>query len=201
MASYFDETIFRDARTLGKFVEVNAFNRADVYLLEKSGIVATSHCSLQAKQDSACDNRVDKANSIANVNPIRPCRGTNIFTMDMLNKGLAQVEPYNQITVYQGESSQPIDIADYIPQVVYTVGGLTSFESAIMIKYYAINFKGVTITRHLFALIKKHFNDHRSWFNYHDIGITQNQHKELLQGKNIINAPLTTIYGPAIDLI
>lgn len=199
MSLYYDETIFTDARTLLKYnnTEVNAFNRADIYLLERANISIGSKCDGRNTESS----EDDQSNAtVVNLNPRRPCRGINIYTLSIVNKKISQVEPFNQITVFQGESNTPLSLNEYIPNTIYTVGNLTSFESAILIKYYAINNKNVTITRDLYTFIRKHFQDQRSWFNYNDVGIIQNENKELIQNMDIVYIPINTISGPEMLL-
>lgn len=195
MTQYYDETIFTDGRSLQKFSQVNAFNRADTYLLELNGIAAIGY---------KCDGRTEKStNSIANINPRQPCRGINIYTLNMLNKKISQVEPFNQITIFNGEDGVPVDLFEYTPETIYTIGQLTSIESAIIIKYYAINNENVTITSALYNFIKPHIQDQRSWFKNIsdiDVGFVQNDNKELLHNSQIVSMPINTFSGPEIHL-
>lgn len=196
MTQYYDETIFTDCRSLQKFKQVNAFNRADTYLLELAGISAVGY---------RCDGRVEqKTNSIANVNPRQPCRGINIYTLNMLNKKISQVESYNQISITDVGNGTPIDIVEFISGTIYTIGELTSFESAIMIKYYAINNENVTITRDLYNFIRHHIKDQRTWFNdlnnVLDVGYVQNENKELIHNTQLVSIPINTFSGPEINL-
>lgn len=195
MTQYYDETIFTDGRSIQKYSQVNAFNRADTYLLELAGIVAIGY---------KCDGRTEKStNAIANINPRQPCRGVNIYTLNMMNKKISQVEPFNQITIHNGIDGIPIDLAAYTPETIYTIGDLTSFESAIIVKYYAINNENVTITRSLYNFIKHHIQDQRSWFvniNDTDIGYIQNENKELIHNNQIVSVPINTFSGPEIYL-
>lgn len=202
MSIYYDETIFTDARTFRKYSEVNVFNLADKYLFARANIQTYSTCETGGDDDNGeqCTLKSGMVNSIVNVNPRRPCRGINIYTLNINNKKIAQTEPFNQITVFQGESVEPLTLDEYVPQTVYTVGRLTPLESAIIIKYYAINNAGVLITRHLFGLIKEYFNDQRSWFTYQDIGIVQNAKKELVRNMDYLNLPILTISGPELLL-
>lgn len=195
MTEYYDETIFTDGRSLQKFAQVNAFNRADIYLLELNGIAAIGY---------QCDGRIDKStNSIANINPRQPCRGINIYTLNMLNKKISQVEPFNQITIFNGEDGIPIDLVEYTPETIYTIGQLTCLESAIITKYYAINNENVIITRALYNYIRPHIQDQRNWFNNIndiDVGYVQNANKELIHKSEIVSMPMNTFSGPEIHL-
>lgn len=200
-SEYFDETIFTDGTTflMNSYGTVNAFNNADRYLLGRLGITVGDDCSGDTTKPVIDQNET----IIVNLNPRRPCRGINIYSMDMLNKNNSQIQQvvsFNQISIFDGDTNVPIYIGEHVEGNIYTVGSLTSFESAIMVKYFAIN-NSIFITRHLFNFIKRHFRDHRSWFNYNSIGIVQNTNGELVDSNNeIINIPDLTISQPAIFL-
>lgn len=200
-SGYFDETIFTDGLTFltNSYGTVNAFNNADRYLLSRLGVKVGGDCSGDTTKPIRDQNEI----IIVNLNPRRPCRGINIYSMDMLNKNNSQIQQvvaFNQISIFDGDTNISIYIGEHVEGNIYTVGRLTSFESAIMIKYFAIN-NSIFITRHLFNFIKKHFQDHRSWFNYKTIGIVQNTNGELVDSNNkIINIPDLSISQPAVFL-
>lgn len=151
-----------------------------------------------------------------NVNPPQPYSGINIYTMNAENVLFWQQVPYNTIrvidvndlngTIYEenGQIMVPVHIGEHDIRNIYTVTDeLTNFESAIMIKYFAVNFEGVTITRDLFNVIEKYFKDRRVWFNHSPTSanmIRQTSRKELVQGDAILNVPLLTFFGPPLQL-
>lgn len=146
---------------------------------------------------------------IVNINTKTPCMGINVSTMNMTKKRLQTMEPYNQIHVLEiikpfddNIIIQPINFELYKMNVVYTINpALTSFEAAILIKYYAINNENVCITHLLYTSIRKHFLDTRAWFRRNQYGYVQNFYGELYDGDNLVNLPIVNISGPRIDLM
>lgn len=72
---------------------------------------------------------------------------------------------------------------------------LTDFESAVILKYYATNYKGVVITRRLYHAVFEYFKDDRRWFD-EDIDeiIVQNKNHELILNREFINYPSLPYY-------
>lgn len=211
---YFDETIFTTAETFIPFNRVNVYNRADEYLATRSRlqINSDSECEPRKNQtrtivlpignaisESTADEKSKLANAIVNLNPRKPCRGINMYTFNITNTRIEKTINFNQITVADSENHTPIFIGEHIPESIYTVGDLTNFESAIMVKYFAINHANVCISRHLYTSIVKYFDTKREWFNYLPIGVIQKKNKELVYQNRIINVPdikISDVYMP-----
>lgn len=195
--SYFDETIFTHAETLhGEFTKINVYNAADAYLVYKQGLVAGDGCIPFDENNSS----LETDEIVANLNPRSPCMGVNIYSLMPLNLQINKMVMFNQISVYDGETTTPLEIGEHQPGQIYTIGTLTEFESAIMLKYFAINNSDVYVTKHLYSYVKKYFQDNRSWFNYNSIGVVQNHNKELIFDDEIINVPNVTLFSEAIDI-
>jgi len=213
---YFDESIFTTGESFLPFNHVNVYNRADAYLVEKLKLQIgyDDECiykELKSKNIKIVEMGATLANisakdasklaSIAvNLNPRKPCRGINVYSFNLANNRIEKTINFNQIHVSDGISNDPITIAEYIPETIYTVGDLTPFESAIMIKYYTINNPNVYITRHLYNTIERYFDNVREWFNYKPIGIIQNALGELLYKNQIINVPDITISDEEMNI-
>lgn len=171
MNSYFDETLFVDARSILDFIKnsktpskyrVNVWNHVDMYLLNNFNIKFTMHgcessssSSVNPNSDLLFEIDDDEALKIININPIKPCIGTNIYTIDMYNKKINQTEFFHQIEVVDEnlielQKYMPVSLDSYQPDVVYNMGLLTPLETALMLKYYAINNDKVRITRLLY---------------------------------------------------
>lgn len=173
--SYFDETIFTSGESLFKYPEINAYNDADEYLLKRQNIPVGS-------PDEITSTGV-------NLNPRHPSLGIDIYSINNNNISNGKNVPFNQILIYDGETTTPIVIGEHVSGQIYTVGQLTSLESAIMLKFYAVNNPNVYITKHLYAYVEPYFQDARGWFRETSIGITQNNKKELILNNEILNIP------------
>lgn len=227
MSNYFDETLFTDARSLiidiGESEIQKAYitvsNNADKYLLETLHNLTANKAmpcrpieeSLMPPPSNANSSDNDQNDSpvcnIININPKIPCIGINIYTLNMSNIQIQQIETFNQIIVMENDNfkddSNPIEsltLDEYKQNVIYNIGKLTPFEMAIMIKYYAINNANIRITRLLYNAIRKYFIDKRSWFKRSDIGIVQNHYSELMIRNELVNAPNLDIYSEAISI-
>lgn len=172
--SYFDETIFTYGESLYKYPQINAYNAADEYLLKRQNILV---------------GNADNAKLGANLNPRTPSLGIDIYSMDNKNVRIESVVPFNQILIYDGDTTTPITIEEHVPGRIYTVGTLTPLESAIMLKFYAVNFSDVYITKHLYIYAAPYFQDDRGWFRNTSIGVIQNDKKELIMDNQILNIP------------
>ncbi|AYP97960.1 GrBNV gp97-like protein-like protein [Mauternbach virus] len=206
---YFDESIFTTGESFLPFSHVNVYNRADAYLVEKVKLQVgfddecvynelksknVNMLEMSANLTKMNDKQTNKLDTLSiNLNPRKPCRGINVYSFNLANNRIEKTINFNQVYVSDGISNNPITIADYVPETIYTVGELTPFESAIMIKYYAINNADVSITRHLYNTIEQYFDNVREWFNYKPIGVIQNSNGELLYKNEIINVPNITI--------
>lgn len=198
MTSYFDETIFTHGETIFEYPKINVFNNADAYLVRKQNIEVGHHCT-PIKPINGDDLNDDPI--IVNLNPRSLCMGINIHSIMPMNKSIKKMVQFNQISIYDGESSTPIEIGEHQSGKIYTIGTLTDLESAIMLKYFAINNPDVYVSTHLHTFVKKYFKDTRSWFNYNSIGVVQNHKKELIYNNEIINNVDVNISSEAFDFI
>lgn len=194
--SYFDETIFTYGESLTDFSKINVFNKADSYLVQKQGIDVGDSCTPVDNNNS--NSFKSTGEIIVNLNPRGACMGLNLYSLMPTNKKIKKLVSFNQISVFDGETTTPIEIGEHKSGEIYSVGLLTKFESAIMLKYFAINNSDVYITRHLYNFVKKYFQDTREWFNYNSIGVVQNHNNELMFEDEIINVPNVTIYSDAV---
>lgn len=186
--SYFDETIFTCGESFSEFTKINVYNEADAFLVAKHGMESGTECT----------SRDDEF--VANLNPRGICSGINIYSMDPRNKLVKKIANFNQISIYNGETNTPIAIGEHQPGQVYDVGLLTPFESAIMLKYFAINNTDVYITSHLHAVVEKYLYSGRAWFNHVSRGVVRNHKNELILNNEIINVPTLTFASDDVDI-
>lgn len=223
LSVYFDETIFSDGFSLRRYPNVNVFNEADRYLAERLGKRVSYDCLTTNAAASNNDNgdflmRFDESDGNeppVNLNPRIPCAGLNVYTMDALNKLSLLSVPFNRIGVIDVRTDEPGDavpppsvvpiyVGEHVEGNVYTANPtLGSFESAIMIKYFAVN-ASIFITKHLYNDIEHHFvGDRRQWFDTNALAhladsVTQNRRGELIGNGEIVNVPCVDYYGPSI---
>lgn len=206
---YFDESIFVDGRTITKYKSINVTNKADRYLATRLNLNVVDVMTNDA--ETTTNTSIVKDDLVINLNPKLPSKGINIYTMDISNKIPQQLEPYNQIVVYDHfndddmnitmmKSKVPIYIGEHVEGNVYDVNvELTALESAIMLKYHAIN--GIVfITRNLYNLVLLEFVDYRRWFKYDDRLVIQTQTGELIRDGITINIPNLQLSTYAIEL-
>lgn len=208
----FDESLLVNDVIIRDIESIGVSNRADDFLVRKYGKQTTSICA-------AADTQVA-------INPLSPCIGLNIYTMNVENKKIFRRINFNQINVTaidDASSSTTTTTATATPvvidepilrerrvtdeenknqTVIYGINeNLTSFESAIMIKYYAAR-AIVYITRELHHVIRKHFiEDQRIWFidALDDVTIQQ-ENRELTLNEAIINVPYLMFHGPPVSM-
>lgn len=148
------------------------------------------------------DNRSD--NRVININPSFPCRGINIYTLNIINKDVISTLPYNRITVDNSGDFYPIYIGEptQIGSARFTIGELSSLESALMLKYFAIR-GPVAISVELYMLVNRYFVDYRSWFSFSsDLGVLETPtHSLLVEGRPIELYDSIQFYGPPIELL
>lgn len=188
MTVVFNDSIFISHFNFHPYQQINVFNNADKFLVDKAGLPTSSSCRLQVKGRE----QHLSSSKILNINPKNICRGTNLYTLNMRNKRLTHVAPFSPITVYDDnvateKTATPLVIGEFHPELLYDVNfHLSSFESAVMLKYYATNNDNVHITRGLFTFASRHFNsDKRKWFSIKSdkrsvYGIVQTKRKELV---------------------
>lgn len=151
--------------------------------------------------------------TVVNLNPKIPCNKMNIYSMDIYNKSIQYtLRNYNSIKVkYASNLSNnskvlPIFIGEpnTAEDVIYDVGMLSDFESAIMIKYFATISSVITITKDLYNVIRPFFDSNRNWFYFekhettNSFEIYQNERKELICQNNYVFVPNLTIAGPEV---
>lgn len=198
---YFDESLFKYAELYDTFDRVTVFNRADLYLCKRK--LTNIPISYKLSNDFALMNN----ERIANINPPKLFAGTNIYTLDSINKRINKSESYNQIAVVLtnteddvSKAAIPISLDEFKLNTIYTTSGeLEPIESAIMIKYYAVNNADVQITKMLMKTIKPFFNrDRRGWFKVDTTGIVQNEYGELTLNGEILNTPINNFSSDEI---
>lgn len=201
--SYYDESLFVDGIAIKNYDPVGVSNRADEYLVKKYGK----------------DTRPICVSTQAAVNPVVPCKGVNIYTMNRRHRVTHRVYGHSKIrvTADKTNTTTPITIGERTPNVVYDYNKeLTPLEMAIMLKYYSMSLANrdradddtplVAITPHLYHTVSEHFEraDYcadrcaRNWFEIEseDSVVVQTPDRELVFKNRIINLPDLTFYGP-----
>lgn len=152
--------------------------------------------------DQPNDNRSD--NRVININPSFPCRGINIYTLNIINKDVISTLPYNRITVDNSGNFYPIYIGEptQIGSDRFTIGELSSLESALMLKYFAIR-GPVAVSVELYLLVNRYFVDYRSWFSFSsDLGVLETpNHSLLVEGRPIELYESIQFSGRSIELL
>lgn len=192
MDIWFDETIFTNGFSIKDYDTIIVSNKADKYLVERLGKTACM----------GTENSIKCESTIINLNPRVPCKDINIFTINKSNKQVLETVSFNQISVIDADVNVTrIDFGEHKEGNIYTVGTLNSIESAIMIKYFAIN-APIFITKHLYHFIHKQFKDKRQWFLFNtDInGKIQNSRGELTDNNEIIELLNLSYTGPSVNL-
>lgn len=201
---FYDESIFTNGVSYMPYKTVTVFNNADAYLVGRLGLKANRIFSMETRTEG---NDIEDA-LVINLNPRTLGYGINMFSMNWANKRVKETVKFNPISVMMPTVSTnenvkpvPIFIGEHITGTVYTVNSsLCSFQSAIMIKYFAVHHKNVQITERLHSYIRKHFAEQRQWFVSKKTNlIRQNHHHELIQNNKVINTPIVTIYGPEVS--
>nr|WOJ45416.1 GrBNV gp97-like protein [Apis mellifera nudivirus] len=198
---YFDESIFMNGFSIRNYSSVTVNNDADRYLLLRLGKEIIS-------EKDVCSSR----QNIININPRISCAGINIYTMNALNKKILRHIPYYAIEIRRNSGSDNTVVPVYIGEprssgnIIYDIGMIDDFSSAIMIKYFSMQ-SIIKITPRLYTLISRHFEDSVKRF-YFDIdsepGLVQLTNGELLYN----NEPVQhddglldlNIYSPAIEI-
>lgn len=183
--SIFDESIFVDGSILNGFENIGYSNRADKFLIEKYTTSTMAICGTSIS-----------------INPQSSCNKINIYTMNSKNKeNNVRFYSFNQINVVN-DIGEEIYIGELktAAKPFHTNAELTSFEAAIMIKYFAMQVP-ISITQELYLKIHKHFQDGRSWFNTNRNEKNSIQHKsnEIGVGNIIINIPTITFNSTPIN--
>lgn len=203
-ALFFDETIYTTGLTLVRFPRdrVRTFNRADAFIVD-----------LFYNDSDAGDNDVgaaatktptaDRFAAQLNVNPLQPGRGTDVYTMELRNRvhRTMAIIPKPITVVAPAQRTwpvQPIALDTLRSGVVYEPSDeLTPFESAIMLKYYALNAaepnQTVRILPTLYFEVRSFFGtDARCWFERAEQGadpFVLHDHNHHLVALGPVNAP------------
>lgn len=186
MNIYYDESIFTTGLVLENFKKIGVENKADEYLVKKHNKIA----------------ELFSKDAEIRLNPKIISNCINIYTLNKLNKMSKYTEHHNMINVLsKNTNTTPIYIGEHEEGLIYDVGSLTSFESALMIKYFAINHV-IFITRRLFRLIEYHFrNNYEVWFNFDNVGVIQNELSELIKNGEYVDIPNLDIYSTPVTII
>lgn len=205
---YFDESIFDGGFALRDYSTVRANNAADRFLAERLNKRCVMDPCEDDEGDSTGTDEPDDAytdNTIININPRYPCRGINVYTLNIINKEVISTMPFNRISIETEGDFYPIFVGE--PTAVgvdrYTVGKLSPLESALMLKYFAIRGK-VAISIELYLLVNRHFVDYRKWFEFgEDVGVVEaHDHTLSLGGKSLNdNSVFLDFYGPPLKLV
>lgn len=172
----YDESIFSlplpKNSILNSFTLFHVSNKVDDWLLREKH--NRGRQIIDNATTTAAASRDDK---ILYINPETPRPGINLFTIDSTNVDkVIDLQTYIQIQVEHDNdddesSSQMLELADffrYDSHKTLTINSraaaLTSLESALLVKFYAIRYKEVIIDRQLYSFICGRFVDNRAWF-------------------------------------
>lgn len=208
---YFDESIFESGFALRDYSTVRVNNAADRFLAERLGKeVVQDPCERPDHEDSSgeeddCGDALGSNNdAVINLNPRFPCRGVNIYTLNIINKDVVSTLPFHKIKVEsEDDRFRPIQIGESRGGVDrYTIGKLPAIDSALMLKYFAIK-RPVTISVELYLLANALFVDYRKWFAFAEkLGIVETpNHTLLIEGRAIEEIECPRFYGEPIDLL
>lgn len=189
MAELFDESIFTTGSILKRYNVVGVSNRADTFLINR--LAMNSHCK-SLKTVKPCNPRAE-----ITINPKEPCRGANLYTMNMTTVNSTKLLNFHQIHVLDSKTSTPINIMEWFEDLpVFTINKeLKNIEMAIMVKYYTSK-SPVFITYELYAAILNEF-DLRPWFilpSNKPLPIIHNINHELLLNSTLLNKPDLNFY-------
>lgn len=167
----YDESIFSlplpKNSILNSFTLFHVSNKVDDWLLREK------HNRGRQIIDNATTTTITSRDKILYINPETPRPGINLFTIDSTNVDkVIDLQTYIQIQVeYDNElSSQMLELADFFRYdshktlTINSHAALTSLESALLVKFYAIRYKEVIIDRQLYSFICGRFVDNRAWF-------------------------------------
>lgn len=199
MIEYYDESIFANGFTIRNYSRVHASNDADRYLARRLGKELVD-------ESAACSSR-----DIVNLNPRLPCAGINLYTMNIYNKSILRHLPYHSIHVTR-DSTDRVRVSIYIGEprpdydrVLYDVGALDDFATAIMVKYFSVS-SPISVTPGLYAIISRYFEDPSRRFYFDETnggsGLVQLANGEFLHNAEPIQDDSLTLNfsGPPIAL-
>lgn len=181
----FDESIFKSGSFYVGLPSICVYNNADRFLVKR--------LSLSVDYDA-----------VVHLNPDRPTAGVNIYSIRVwpshaMSKVVSLQAPSTIAVGLCSGDSRPIDCVEYDSTALYTINpNITALESAIMLKFYAINYDKVRATAYLRALVDSYFDTDRDWFATDNCTlIFQHPNKQIFdeQGKDV-NLPPLNFYDP-----
>lgn len=202
----YDESIFStplpQSSILNYFSLFRVYNKVDEWLLREKhnkGPQIIGDSSMTATTTVPEDK-------ILNINPETPRPGVNLFTIDSTNADkVVDLQTYIQIQVYDNDNdyikrpTQKLEIIDffrYDKNKILTVDRLTSLESALLVKFYAIRYKEVIVDRLLYSFICNQFVDNRAWFRpVQQQQQQQEQQQQLQKPENIHFNTTNRVFG------
>lgn len=117
----FDETLFTDGFSIRDRNATVVFNKADRYLAERLGkkVVTVyadnfseSFCQNTGSATAVSDD--EDGSSRVNVNPLVPCVGLNVYTMNAENKPSLRSVSYSRVVVLPAGSKNPLLFSDVL---------------------------------------------------------------------------------------
>lgn len=177
----FDESIFKSGSFFVGLSSICVYNNADRFLVKRLGL----------REDP---------NAAVHLNPNSPTVGVNVYSIRLwpshVMSKVVSLQAANTIAVEMcpGDSC-PIDCVEYDSKALYTINpNVTALESAIMLKFYAINYDKVRATADLRAFVDSYFDTDRKWFVTNNNCTLNFQHpnKQIIdeRGKHVSLPPL-----------
>lgn len=203
MRLYFDESIFESGFALRNYTTVRTYNAVDRFLASRHNKeIVTDDCnrdasrsvdsssSLSSSDEEEMDNFND--NRIINLNPRFPCRGINVYSLNIINKEVVSTLSFHTIKIENAGDFYPIYIGELSQSGSnrFTVSDLSAIDSALMLKYFAFR-APIAISVELYLLVNRLFVDYREWFAFSEnLGVIETQnHNLLLGGETVDTSP------------
>lgn len=217
MSSYFDECVFIDCSVFKQpnAGPVSVSNRADRFILEKLFGVPTTTSEACNSTDAATVVVVESP--VYSLNPNDPYAKINIYSVNATHSRTLKTYPHTVMDVVETAVSAGGDIVpiDLVPATAdggkglktYTTNDkLTSFEMAVMLKYYSIQAAAASsaedcglraslrVTDILYHNVAPWFrSDKRKWFSVDDVKkhiiIQIADTGELVSNDRVLNVP------------
>ena len=205
MTSYFDESVFVDGwifKNSNTEYPVSVFNRADDFILKQvHGIPTIETCQIG-------DNNYS-------LNPVNPCARVNIYSLDNRHSSTNIVYAHKPINVVHDSAVidgnlriinfEKLSIGradDDSIEVFDSDASLTSLESAIMLKFYALQLTNNNVYKHkqclnitatLYHKIAMWFESNaHQWFTFDRTDLlVRNFNGEYIYRDTVINNPIS----------